>query len=176
MESKSKLSTENNDVVKEKDSLKDIVEAVFRTDIMSSRRYQSIVEARMVFAKILVDRGHSLSSIGKYINKNHATIIYYNKHLTYLLEQYPYLFNKYLQCKNAFLHNREPVIFLKERNVQSMMTKLMEKVDELIREKEELRSTLKSYKRFERIVELLHDKAKHYDDGILYQKINKIFN
>ena len=84
MESKSKLSTENNDVVKEKDSLKDIVEAVFRTDIMSSRRYQSIVEARMVFAKILVDRGHSLSSIGKYINKNHATIIYYNKHLTYL--------------------------------------------------------------------------------------------
>ncbi len=176
MESKSRSITENEDVTKEKDALKDIVENVFQTEIMSSRRYQTIVEARMVFAKILVDRGHSLSSIGRYIDKNHATIIYYNKHLTNLLEQYPYLFNKYMECKNAFLDKRDPIIFFKERNVQAMMAKLMEKVDELIMEKENLKSTIKRYRKFERIVELLHDKARYYDEVALYQKINSIFN
>jgi len=176
MESKSRSITENEDVTKEKDALKDIVENVFQTEIMSSRRYQTIVEARMVFTKILVDRGHSLSSIGRYIDKNHATIIYYNKHLTNLLEQYPYLFNKYMECKNAFLDKRDPIIFFKERNVQAMMAKLMEKVDELIMEKENLKSTIKRYRKFERIVELLHDKARYYDEVALYQKINSIFN
>jgi hypothetical protein len=81
-----------------------------------------------------------------------------------------------MECKNAFLDKRDPIIFFKERNVQAMMAKLMEKVDELIMEKENLKSTIKRYRKFERIVELLHDKARYYDEVALYQKINSIFN
>lgn len=176
MESKSKFIMESEDVTKEKDVLKNIVENVFETEIMKMRRYQTIVEARMVFSKILADRGHSISSIGRYLSKNHATIIYYNRHVADLLEQYPYLFSKYMECKNAFLEGREPIVFLKERDVQMMMNKLRVKVDELIQEKESMRSTMKKYKRFDRIFELLNERAKYIDEDILYNKINAILN
>ena len=44
MESKSKFIMESEDVTKEKDVLKNIVENVFETEIMKMRRYQTIVE------------------------------------------------------------------------------------------------------------------------------------
>lgn len=176
MESKQKPTSEIQEVREEKEMLKKIVDTVFSTDIANERRHQPVVEARMVFSKILTDRGHTITSIGRYLNKNHATIIYYNRNIADLLEMYPYLFSKYMECKSSFLENREPVVFFKERKLQGIIHGLMNKVDEVTQERDDLRNILKKYKRFERIIELLHDRnAMLYEDEV-YKKINAMLN
>jgi hypothetical protein len=45
--------------------LNNIVEEVFGVDIKSSRRFKDIIEARMVFSKILRERGVPYTKIGE---------------------------------------------------------------------------------------------------------------
>ena len=62
------------------DKLKEAVEEVFEVDMLSKARDRRNVNARISFSHILHnDRGYSKSCIGRYLNKNHATIIHYCK-------------------------------------------------------------------------------------------------
>lgn len=176
MESKQKSIVEIAEVRQEKDALRKIVDSVFSTEIMTPRRYRGTVEARMVFSKILIDRGHTITSIGRYLNRNHATIIYYNRNVSEWLEQYPYLFNKYLECKTSFLENREPIPIFKERDMQSMLMNLQKKVEDLTLEKEGLKGALKKYRKFQRIVDLLHEKVRFGDEEVVYRRIQSMLN
>jgi hypothetical protein len=161
----------------EREELRRIVDKVFNTDLMNKRRYQSIVEARMVFSKILSDRGHSITTIGKYLNKNHSTIIHYNRNVSDWLEQSVPLFNKYMECKDAFVRGREPIVPMTK---QSQMVKRVENltvmVDNLVSEKEYLRMSLKKYKRFERILDLLSERVRVGDEEEMYRRVNAILN
>ena len=61
------------------DKLKEAVNSVFGLDMMERTRKRPHVNARIVFSNILFERGYSKSEIGRYLNKNHATIIHYCK-------------------------------------------------------------------------------------------------
>jgi len=62
---------------KEFDELRDIVENVFRVPLVTKSRHRCYVTPRMVFARVLADRGHSKKSIGRYLTRNHSTVIHY---------------------------------------------------------------------------------------------------
>ena len=68
-----------NQKKKEFDALREIVEGAFNADIMSTARDRAIVNARISFANLLVERDHRLTEIGRYLGKHHATIIHYRK-------------------------------------------------------------------------------------------------
>jgi len=70
-----------NQKKKEFNALREIVEGAFNSDIMSPARDRAIVNARISFANLLIERGHSLTEIGRYLGKHHATIIHYRKTL-----------------------------------------------------------------------------------------------
>jgi chromosomal replication initiation ATPase DnaA len=59
------------------EKLKEIVSKVFETDIMMKKRTRNNVEARMIYTKILRDELNTFASIGKSINKDHSTMVYY---------------------------------------------------------------------------------------------------
>jgi hypothetical protein len=59
------------------DELREIVEDVFRVPLVTETRHRKYVTPRMVFARILVDRGHSKVSVGNYLERTHSTIIHY---------------------------------------------------------------------------------------------------
>ncbi len=59
--------------------LKEIILEEFDIDIDSNSRERSVVEARMIYGKILRNHGWTMSRIGKTINRNHATIVHYMK-------------------------------------------------------------------------------------------------
>jgi IS30 family transposase len=64
---------------KEFDELRNIVEDVFRVPLITKGRHRCYVTSRMVFSRVLVDRGHSKKSIGRYLNRNHSTVVHYCK-------------------------------------------------------------------------------------------------
>ena len=63
-----------------------IVEMITGVDILQKNRIRNVVEARMIYALLLREIGHSLSSIGSTLGKDHTTIIHYVKTLRSLLD------------------------------------------------------------------------------------------
>jgi hypothetical protein len=85
------------------DRLKDIVNQVFKLDIMEKTRKREVVEARMVYSRILRDTEFmTLSKIAKSLNKNHATIVHYNKNFKYLIKPDERLWGLYLLCARIY--------------------------------------------------------------------------
>ena len=69
------------------EKLKEIVSQVFDTNINIKTRKRNNVEARMIFSKILREDGNTFESIGKAINKDHSTIVYYANQASILIKQ-----------------------------------------------------------------------------------------
>lgn len=81
------------------DRLKNIVNQVFKVDVMEKTRKREVVEARMVYSRILRDSEYmTLSRIAKSLNKNHATILHYNKNFKYFIKPDERLWDMYLLC------------------------------------------------------------------------------
>tara|TARA_R110000824_G_scaffold119953_3_gene274446 strand:+ start:629 stop:1258 length:630 start_codon:yes stop_codon:yes gene_type:complete len=59
--------------------LLEICEEYFQCDLKERNRQKNNVNARIAFGTILRSRGHCLNDIGKCINRDHATILHYNK-------------------------------------------------------------------------------------------------
>ena len=50
-------------------NLRNIIDNVFSINIMKNSRTRNIVDARLIYAKILRDRGHTFSAIGRSLKK-----------------------------------------------------------------------------------------------------------
>ena len=59
--------------------LLEICEEIFQCNLKERNRQKNNVNARIAFGTILRSRGHCLNDIGKCINRDHATILHYNK-------------------------------------------------------------------------------------------------
>ena len=62
--------------MKEMQQLADIVKSVFNEDVKDKIQRREIVDARMVFSKILRERGYTYASIGRFLKKDHSTIVH----------------------------------------------------------------------------------------------------
>jgi len=59
--------------------LLDLVVDAYKLDIFKKCRKSKYILARITYAQLLKNRGHGASSIGRIMNKNHATILNYFK-------------------------------------------------------------------------------------------------
>jgi len=77
----------NNDIIPTNHkALRDSVNYHFQCDINSRCRERRFVNARMTFAWMMKKRGYSLSSIGRMMGRNHATIIHYLKNVEWYVK------------------------------------------------------------------------------------------
>lgn len=164
------------EIRKEKDDLRQIVEAIFNIDLINKRQNHKIVEARMVFTKILVERGHTIISISRYLQKNHATIIYYRRKIDSWIEFYPNINKMYSTCKKAFLSGRDPLELYREKQVSYIVAGLRTKIDELSFDNINLKNKLNRYRRMDSIVKLLCDRVVEGEEDMIYVKINAMLN
>lgn len=135
--------------------LRDIVDTIFDVDITNSVRKKNFVEARMVFTKILRDRGATLVSIGRYLDKNHCTILNYMGNFdNYFSEQS--LKKKYVVCREAFFQKRP--------------------VDKLYFEKDKIATIENKYKRFKHILDIMNERTPYGKEGELEKKIIAFLN
>lgn len=135
--------------------LKNIVDIIFDVDISNTVRKKDYVEARMVFTKILRDRGATLVSIADFLDKNHCTILNYMCNFdNYFSEQS--LKKKYILCRDAFFQKRP--------------------VDKLYIEKDNISAIESKYKRFKNILDLMNDRTPYGKESVLEKKIISFLN
>jgi DNA-binding transcriptional MerR regulator len=59
-----------------KDKVRKAIQKVTRVDIQEKTRRYEIIESRMIYYKILRDKGFTLQEIGDSLEKNHATVLH----------------------------------------------------------------------------------------------------
>ncbi len=136
---------------KHTDVLAEIVSHVFQADVFENRRLRPNVNARMVFSKILLDRGVTLTELGRILNKNHATIFHYNKKISFFLEHDFVLRQKYLRCIDEYDSQSRHTV---------TKTKLL---DELYKLRQELNEVKDLYK----MVTLQNRETSRYDERLM---------
>jgi hypothetical protein len=159
------------------EKLKEIVSKVFDTDINIKTRKRNNVEARMMFSKILREDGNTFESIGKAINKDHSTIVYYVNQASVLIKQSIELSDKYLECKNCYIDNLDVVLpQMKYDELKDEVVELKFLVNKLASERNEIIKVQEKYNRIKKIINLVAERTHVGKEEFIERKINQMFN
>ena len=159
------------------EKLKEIVSKVFDTDINIKTRKRNNVEARMIFSKILREDGNTFESIGKAINKDHSTIVYYVNQASVLIKQSIELSDKYLECKNCYIDNLDVVLpQMKYDELKDEVVELKFLVNKLASERNEIIKVQEKYNRIKKIINLVAERTHVGKEEFIERKINQMFN
>ena len=159
------------------EKLKEIVSKVFGTDINIKTRKRNNVEARMIFSKILREDGNTFESIGKAINKDHSTIVYYVNQASVLIKQSIELSDKYLECKNCYIDNLDVVLpQMKYDELKSEVIELKFLCNRLATERNEIIKVQEKYNRIKKIINLVAERTHFGKEEFVERKINEMFN
>lgn len=159
-------------------ALKEIIEEQFEIDnLFRNTRRREYVDARMIYSKILKDRGHSVSSIGRFLGKNHATVIHYVCNAEFLIRQEAKLRERYANSRSTFFEYRDPVYKTPtQRDLMNKVISLMNQIEILEDQKREIDSDELRIKRFRPIITLLEERLPEGKEDFLEQKIKRILN
>jgi len=162
--------------------LRDAVEEVMEVSLITTSRKREHVEARMVFSKILIDRGHTKVSVGRFLNKTHSIVIHYCKQFEDLTPYDKVLRYNYETVLSIYRKGYDPVynmdrsqmkteIFgmrgklkIKELEVESMKEKLKEAKQETVNDM-----------RLERLKSLM-SRVPVGDEEAVYNRLNIFLN
>lgn len=162
-------------------------------NLRERRRYNDIINARMIYSYILRGLGYTLTDIGKSLGKHHATIINYLDNMEGYLETDVALRNKFNKVSRSFLGEDIEIsndslntnaalkyAELKEVELKNRISILESRIKELTSEVLEHRSTNKfnsdDIDRFYNIFKLVKQRTKHGDEYKVFQKLNQMYD
>jgi hypothetical protein len=150
-----------------------VVNTVFRLEILVETKKREYVEARMLFSKMLRDIGFPYMSIGTFLGKNHATIIHYiNKFDIYF--KLTYLRHKYELCHKLYFGYP-----LEKREKEYDKQKELSDYKDFLENRDDYKLYLcekGKYKRFENIIKMMCDRASPGKEEMLETKIRLFLN
>tara|TARA_R110000765_G_scaffold39003_2_gene85085 strand:+ start:2053 stop:2706 length:654 start_codon:yes stop_codon:yes gene_type:complete len=114
-----------------------IVEEVFDAKIMLLNRKRDTVDARRIYSFILRERGYRYTKIGRFLQKNHATILHYTRDINVILKTNPSLMEKYLLCKKIFLEDLERADAIKAESHDSTFQSAVYSMNQTIKKLEQ---------------------------------------
>jgi Ulp1 family protease len=160
--------------------VKQIVELVTGVKIIENNRKREVIDARMIYAKILRERGASLVSIGMTINKDHTTIIHYLRTMDSLLITDREVIRKYIKSKELLLLDEQDLNLLNENDTVSELSRLKEtleisekKVKLLQDENEKLNREME---RFRGILKIIDEATPMGQEEIVERKIKRMLD
>jgi hypothetical protein len=165
-------------------SLREIVNKVFEVDIMKKYRYRKFVDARMVFSKILRDRGYTVVSIAKFMKKDHTTILHYNVNFDVIITQDGKLRDRYSVCLNSFLQDREPIVqtftdkqlYNEVKKLNEQIVNLNNQIERISNDKEMLSKMLNRKTRFDEVLNVMDEKIPLGREQLVIDSIKRMFN
>ena len=122
---------------KEVQHLIDLVNKEFDCNVKDKNRYADNVYARMTFGSIMRDKGSSYQSIGKHLDRNHATIIHYIKNMETYRKTDKVFDRRYRMVRDKHLIEYGPEYDAPEYSPEKY-SKLINEVISLNKEKKEL--------------------------------------
>lgn len=164
---------------------KSIVEMVTGVQIFAKNRKRTVVEARMICGVLLRELGHSLTQTGEFMDKDHTTIIHYERTLKGLLETDKRILKWYLRCREILVSEKqlvnldEPIdykaeVFRLKSQVELLKAEnymLNEERNEIIRQ-----TSVSEDKRFLKIFKLIEEHTPVGRELIIERKIRKMFD
>ena len=162
------------------DTLKNAIEQIFECDLLSKSRERHIINARMTFAYILVERGYTKVSVGKYLNKNHATIIHYTKNFAVYLQHDTELSNFHQSALDAFNRDFDPVYTMDKSHLKKEVFSLRRQLGNVSCEYADYKKQTQEQKvvdeRIKDIMALVAERTKEGKEEFIHRKLQAWFN
>jgi len=169
-----RLSSEFTDT--EMNSLKEIVGNATGADVMNKGRYRNIVDARIVFSKIIRERGYTYSSIARYLNKDHSTIIHYICECNHLIQTDDKIMETYLICRDKFLQDKDALLTYTDKDAVKEMIVLKNDIDNLMLKNSRIKNLEIKYERLNEIINLIDKRTPEGNEHRIRKEIIKMFN
>jgi adenine-specific DNA methylase len=155
---------------KEIEELIDIIKNVMNVDVTKKTNERVYVDGRMVFSKILTDRGYGIAILGRALKKHHSSIIHYRTSANDLLDTNELFAQKYFACKDKFMSDKQDVFKISNKE------QLLNQIDALILERNALLKEVQKYKRLKNIIEYIDKRTPNDKESFVLRKINLMFN
>lgn len=150
--------------------LQSIVSKRFNVDINENTRKRDHVNARLVYATILRERGCTFESIANSIHKDHATIIHYIRTSPFILKQDKLLSKKHNDCRELFFRTIDP------DTIPEIEVPDKTELEELKLQVKNLISQLENRRRLNKIINLIEERTHYGKEEIVERKIREMFN
>jgi len=160
----------------EMNSLKEIVGNATGADVMNKGRYRNIVDARIVFSKIIRERGYTYSSIARYLNKDHSTIIHYICECNHLIQTDDKIMETYLICRDKFLQDKDALLTYTDKDAVKEMIVLKNDIDNLMLKNSRIKNLEIKYERLNEIINLIDKRTPEGNEHRIRKEIIKMFN
>lgn len=155
----------------------EFVNDFFGFDVSVKSRKRSIVEARMMYAK-LMNRytKSSLSDIGRMIGKDHATVIHYLRNFKHIKKQ-DQEFSAKFDIMSEMYEDFRNCWFDVDRYDDKRRIQILESSLKVATEKKDAyEKYLKKIKRIDSIVQLIEERTPKGEEEYVESKINRMFN
>lgn len=161
-----------NDAQYEMDILRTIIQEELGVEIVKRTNKRHAVNGRKLFSKILCEIGVTKSEIGRYLRKDHSTIVHYMADADSMIKYTEGMLEKYEEIRREFLNVVKKTI--NEDNKSIVILKL--RIDELISEKKELSNKLNELDRLKKIIRFIDTFVPDGQEDIALEKIMLTFN
>ena len=161
--------------------LKKVIDRVFNIDVTTKGRQRHLVNARMVFSKILRDENCSYKQIAFFLNlESHASIMHYIKQIDFILGYEKDLKELYDKCLELYKDADSSIEDLAPNELKIRIEALENKNKLLSLEIESLKSSIKDLnkedKRFLQLFNLIRSRTKKGNENEVARKLNTIYN
>jgi len=172
-------------LTKESSALKEAIRVELGVDISSRKRNRDNVDGRMIFARILRDRGYSLKSIGKSMDKDHSTVIHYLYSIDKLLTVDDNINAKHLCCLSLFQKmtsdpSTDDMLEMSDVQLKNELIALRTQYNSLFLKNQKLTSDLDKLKKEQEsygvIFDIIKSRMNGKDKDLVVRKLHQMFN
>lgn len=162
------------------DLLVSIVEAHFGFKILVRHRGRNVIDARMILYRVLYDMGYGVAEIGRFADKNHATIINAIQNFENYIEVDLELRETYAKIKDKFYAQDSqvnPLLYKPKHVILEKALSLEQENSNLISLLAESKRLMNKYEKYDRLIQIL-DKENPDREQIAFieRKLNHILN
>lgn len=160
----------------EMNSLKEIISDTTGINIMDKNRFRQVVDARIVFSKIIRERGYTFSSIARYLSKDHTTIIHYICECNSLIQTNDKIMETYLICRDKFLQDKDALLTYTDKDAVKEMIVLKNDIENLMLKNSRIKNLEIKYERLNEIINLIDKRTPEGQEHRIRKEIMKMFN
>jgi hypothetical protein len=158
------------------DTLIKIVNATFNCSVLSESRKRENINGRMAFATVMRSKGYTLQRIGDAINKDHATILHYEKNMKHFLKSDNSLREKYNLVEQIFVGEYDPSWDLSKEELINELILLHNQKKELHLEIDRLSSVRNGAARVKELVDIVTQRTPLGSEEDTAIKLNIWYN
>lgn len=166
-------------------NIQELIELVNETcecDIMKGGRLRKDVDGRMIFSQVLYGKGMNKSAIGRILNKNHATVVYYIKKLEGYLKHDEIMRNRYHYVSHIYSPVNSTPHYYKYNRMDLMeeIRKVSEKLERVSQDNIDMRKSIYDNKRkdirLSTLYKLVRERTPLGKEQEVERKLRHIYN